>query len=213
MQMKGNYAFNFLHCSCPVPHLMDGFLLCEHYQFCVNPTEVSAKCCRDHTYCSSKFDNLPLSTPFFLPAFCRNSGDSHGLWNWDRVHHSYRQLHFEIQIPVYSKKGFPSWTLVCYQSGKQPSGYGQIRIETYFTQSAKGKLFLDWAKRECFFCPLNTVALAPLLNWIQTLLSDVQNGGRKQKKGFLSWVAGCPPVQGGMRWFRISYVPLLCAQS
>lgn len=73
-QMRGNSSFNFLHCSCPVlkSSAVPEFLLWEHYQLRANLMEVSAKHCRDHTYCSLKFDSLSLSAPLHLClGFCR----------------------------------------------------------------------------------------------------------------------------------------------
>lgn len=76
IQMKGNSSFNFLCCSCPVLKSSaipsDEFLLWERYQLCANLMEVSAKRCRDHTYCSLKLDSLSLSAPLHLSlVFCR----------------------------------------------------------------------------------------------------------------------------------------------
>lgn len=76
IQMKGNSSFNFLQCSCPmlksstIPS--DEFLLWEHYQLRANLMEVSAKHCKNHSYCTLKFNILSLSAPLHLwSAFCR----------------------------------------------------------------------------------------------------------------------------------------------
>lgn len=190
--MKGNSSFNFLQCSCPmlksstIPS--DEFLLWEHYQLRANLMEVSAKHCKNHSYCTLKFNILSLSAPLHLwSAFCRklmrlSVCETRGEFTTaaDRC-----TLRYKYQY-IKRKHSHPAgW----YSTKQGNSPVDMDKSKQKLVLHRPPRVICSWTELKERLFPTEhwlSVVLVPLLNWKQSVLSGMQNAGRKQEKVFLA---------------------------